>query len=210
MTKQRWIIALAILIGLVVLVITLTSPNAFSENDSGRIDQFETSPYPRVELTSYEVPLRGGERWRIERVRTIVGSRQQLGYVRGSDQCGGMGGSVTRAHVRLIGGNSLIPDVITAHATMTWCYWRGEIHGSPDLNTWGDGRFLWEYQGRIDLTTGGGTNAAGIEYRYRRPYFKWTRGFQGVGQTQQAWIAMTVRGNGTCEYDKYEGGSGSC
>lgn len=198
---KRWIVGLVVVVLLAAFALWVTTPDSFSHEDDGRIETWDTQPMPRKtwEQTSGTVEDRAA-RHKVRRFKTFVRSRQQL---RGG---GGCDGTKTRAWVRMIGGNRLIPDVVEANMTVTWCYWNDDIRGPVNVNVWGDGRLLWDYQGVIDRVDGHGRNPANVEYDYNRWYFKWTRGLPqtGIGQTTSAWIAMTVRGNGTCTADKYQ------
>lgn len=197
MTK-RIVLYVVLVVGIVVAAIYLTTPRGWTGEDPGRVDTWETSPMPRSTPTSGLVRDRARNH-KVNSWKTQVRSRQQLRVSRGS--CG----YKTRAHVVLFGGNEMIRDVVTAHMTITWCGWGDRITSDVTVNTWGDGRLLWDYQGVIDRVRGHGVNSHGVEYAYRRYYFKWTRGLPQAGVTQStvAWISMTVRGDLSCVADKY-------
>lgn len=205
--------AVAIAAAVVVAIATLlwiTTPDSYGGNDPGRITRWDTtgghsSPVLRP-VGNVAVPARARlTRWHTHATR---GHRGRVPA--GSDICNGRGGYVVHYRVRLVGGNALVNDVVEANMRMTSCYWQGDIR-STTVSVDGGGRFLWEFQGVQSMVKGGGINGSGIEYRYRRAYFKWNRSFDGVGQNQTAWTAMTVRGDGTCTFDKYrQAGTGEC
>lgn len=105
-----------------------------------------------------------------------------------------------KAGLRLQGGNVVVPDVIVAHMTARWCWQGGEVlHDGFNVNTWGAASWGWSYEGVVDTVKGGCFRCS---YVYRRFYFHFSRTVQDVGQHEYPFIAITMRGDGSCQLDR--------
>jgi len=215
-TTKKVIVAIAVTVALMFVIwLALGSTSAWSDGGVGNIDRWETSTVgiaaPNMVLTSAQLGGNGRvNQWRT----TSLGVRSRLN---GQGDC-----FVKTAHVVIRGGNAVVFPIIQAHMTMTWgtpdFLGHGHFCQSPRMNTWGDDGnplWLWSYDGVTDVVKGSGrTNppqcSAPCDYVYRRAYYRFSRTFEGLGQNVRPWISMTVRGNGTCNYSKMEGGSGAC
>ena len=200
---KRFLIVLAVLIGLALIFLAVSSPSAFSNSDDD-IDQWNSEleagpiePMSAVMSTSQRI-----DRYR-SRLYTV--RRQQLSVQGWCDTARG----------KISGGNIVDRSIVRGILSIRWCWTERhailnqQVQVNFDCET--DQWAFWKCAiGDTHLVKGSGWHYDLYnhwEYLYRRARFKFYRGlYNSISQEVNPWISLTVRGNGQCLMDKMENG----